>query len=589
MGAGDDFSRVPKIILAQQQAQQLAEQENASQEQPYLTIEEPEGTESPILRQHWTELSTITERTEITERAERMTERSPAWQSQMLLTPSRRGRGGADSSRTTSYGEELPDDSQTQRFFANIMDEGTPRQRPVSLDTSVVPSIRMSSATTTNSSNTSSKEAHPQEKPLPDRPLSIASKKSKLASLASSRLSIAASSLPGSSRDDGTELSGSIKTFPALRPSLSELAPSTVSPSLHSKSPTASSASSVSAQDAPSQGTGVSEMTAQVQKAIQAALQLEAMDKSVTPSENPKLTLAQPQSPPPAKGIPLRSLRSVRSTPQQSPKLSLQFQPASEGFRSPSPSTPKAAPPVTTPKSLAPSLTPTAETPRDPTSPAKPKSKLALLAQQKVSANQAPKLPAPKTEYLVPTANGATATTAITTSYQSLFSLTDPKRPAFIPKLDVAPLPTAAATQVKRTSKLAMKVKKVGEKSTVRTPVEEPEEPTASLSPIFQDTSRSRASPSAFASVLMRDDLMLFKPIRRSKSERRSGSGGFESRPTSHVRKSEAIVSNLTPPSAFAFDSPSPDDIVFNARRGTALAQSKHMRSAATSTLSSKS
>lgn len=102
MGVNEDYSRVPKIILAQQQAQQLAEQEAAYEEQPYLTIEEEaEGSESPNFRPYYTELSTITERTEL------ITEPSPAWQSHSLPPPSRRGRRGADSSRTTSYGEEL--------------------------------------------------------------------------------------------------------------------------------------------------------------------------------------------------------------------------------------------------------------------------------------------------------------------------------------------------------------------------------------------------------------------------------------------------------------------------------------------------
>ncbi|KXN87962.1 HBS1-like protein [Leucoagaricus sp. SymC.cos] len=511
-GNNEDFSRVPKIILAQQLAQQQADQQEVY-EQPYLTIEDDDGTESPIPQHHWTELSTITERTEL------VTEPSPAWQSRSLPPPTRRGRAGADSSRTTSYGEELPDDSQTQRFFANIMDQETPRQRPKSLqpsstlDSSVIPTIRLSSATPTNVSESPAQETPPPEKPLPDRPSSIVSKKSKLASLASSRsrLSIAASSLSGSSRDDGTSVSGSVKTFPNLRPSpLSDLSPTTTPPSLPSKDPPSGSTSSFVSEEASSHGTGVSEMTAQVQKAIQAALQLEALDRTLSDV---------PASPSPA-------------------------------------------------------------TPRDSIGSAKPKSKLALLAQQKISATKAPKLPAPKTEYLVPTANGATATTAITTSYQSLFTLTDPKRPAYIPKLEVAPLPTGqvvTGTHATKTSKLAMKVKRANEKSAVKTPAEEPEETlTTSLSPIFQDTSRSRASPSAFASVLARDDLMLFKPSRRSKDEleRQSGSEEPISR-KSHVRKSETIVPSLTPPSAFAFDSPSPDDIVFNARRGTSLAQER--------------
>lgn len=475
------------------------------------------------------------------------------------------------------------------------MDQETPRQRPKSLepsntpDYSTVPSIRMSSATATHESDPAI-----MDKPLPDRPPSITSKKSKLASLASSRLSIGGSSLPDSSRDDGTSLSGSVKTFPALRPSPhSDLAPSTIPPSPPSKDYVASSASSVASSDRFSQGTGVSEMTVQVQKAIQAALQLEAMDQSTTPPEKPKLTLAQPQSPPPAKGVSLRSLQSMRSTPQQSPKIAPQIQRfASEGFqpRSLTPKVVSSPAAMPRPQSPSPSPDPTAEVLKDEVGSGRPKSKLALLAQQKVSANKAPKLPAPKTEYLVPTANGGTATTAITTSYQSLFTLTDPKRPAFIPKLDVTPLPNAAVTQPKKASKLAMKVKKAGEKPQVRTPVEEPEQPTTTpLSPIFQSTSRSRASPSAFASVLVRDDLMLFKSSRRSKSERRSGTESFQSKPSSRIRQSETIVSSLTPPSSFAFDSPSPDDIVFNARRGTALAQPKRMKSATTSTLSSKS
>jgi len=106
MGVNEDLSRVPKIILAQQQAKKLAEQEGAYEGQPYLTIEDPERAESLIARQYWTELSTITEKTEFTEQPEHMTVPSSSRQSQALQT-SCRSRGGADSSRTTSYGEEL--------------------------------------------------------------------------------------------------------------------------------------------------------------------------------------------------------------------------------------------------------------------------------------------------------------------------------------------------------------------------------------------------------------------------------------------------------------------------------------------------
>lgn len=217
-------------------------------------------------------------------------------------------------------------------------------------------------------------------------------------------------------------------------------------------------------------------------------------------------------------------------------------------------------------------------------------SKLALLAQQKVSANKAPKLPAPKTEYLVPTANGPTATTAITTTYQSLFSLTDPKRPAYMPKLEVAPLPTTTQVQQPKTSKLAMKVKKAGEKPVAQVPAEEPEEATtAPLSPIFQAPPRSRAPPSAFASVLLQEDLVLFKPQRRVKERRKPGSGDQESRKPARAKRAEEVVSSLTPPSSFAFDSPSPDDVIFSARRGTSLSHSQKPKTATTSTLSSRS
>lgn len=475
--------------------------------------------------------------------------------------------------------EFIVDNSQTQRFFANILNERSHRQRLVSHESSFVPSIRTSSTTPTIPS---SEDALPQEKPLPDRPPSTASKKSKLASLVNSRLSIAVSSLPGSSRDDGTSVSGSIKTFPALRPSpLSDIAPSTA----------INSVSSATSRDASSQETEVSGITAQVQRAIQAALQLEAIDQDVTPPEKPKLTLAQPQSPSPVKGVPLRSIQSTRSSPQQSPILTLQNQrPTLEGVKSASARKAPISTITPMPHSPASSLSPAADVSNEPAGPTKSLSKLALLAQQKISASKAPKLPASKTEYFVPTANGATATTAITTSYQSLFTLTDPKRPAFIPKLDVTPLPSATTTQVQSKSKLAMKVRKNGEKPMVKTPPELEEPFVTSLSPIFESVSHSRALPSAFASVLVRDDdSLLCEPSQRIKSERRNGGGGIGSGPPSHARKRDAIVSSLTSPSTFTFDSPSPDDIVFNARRGTSLSQSKHIKPVNTSPLSSRS
>lgn len=431
--------------------------------------------------------------------------------------------------------------------------------------------------------------ALPLEKPLPNRPPSMASKKSKLSSLASSRLSSAASALSASSRDDGTALTGSVKTFPDLRPSpQSELG---IIPNVQSPSVTPQTSSKDFGAFTPSsprsQATGVSEMTAHVQKAIQAALQLEEIDQTVIKPERPKLTLAQPQSPAPAKGVPLRSPPPPSElATQRSPRLTTpQHQrPISQSPNSSTLKTVSSTPAVI---SQRPTSTQMEEVKSDTTS-GKPISKLAKLAQQKVSANKAPKLPPPKTEYLVPTANGGTATTAITTSYQSFFSLTDPKRPSYTPKLDVVPIANASAAQPARTSKLALKVKKAGEKPAAKSAAEESVQTTVTpVSPIFQPTTRSHAPPSAFASVLVREDLVMYKPSRRSK-ERTSDWTNLSDEPQArHTAEHEAIVPNLVPSSGFAFDSPSPDDLVLNARRGTSLAQTKSKKSSMSSTLSS--
>lgn len=333
-------------------------------------------------------------------------------------------------------------------------------------------------------------------------------------------------------------------------------------------------------------------MTAHVKKAIQAALQLEEIDKTDVKPERPKLTLAQPQSPPPAKGVPLRTLQaaselSARRPPQLT--TSQHSRPAPESPKLPSPPKPSLSTiAVIKPQAPTQMQAPTqTEEVKSDVSSGKPMSKLAKLAQQKVTANKAPKLPPPKTEYLVPTANGGTATTAITTSYQSFFSLTDPKRPSYTPKLDVVPIATASTAQPVRTSKLALKVKKAGERPAAKPAVEEHAETIATpVSPIFQSTTRSRAPPSAFASVLMREDLVMYKPSKKSKmkeSDRRNRTEELNAR---HTNETGGIVPNFVPSSGFAFDSPSPDDLVFNARRGTSL--SKSGKSSATSTLSSR-
>lgn len=97
LDTNEDQSRVPKIILAQQQAYEQDEAYDPY-EQSYLDPAS-EVLDSPHPGQYRPELSTITERSEI------ITEPSPAWPHQSLPRPAR--RGGADSSRTTSYGEVL--------------------------------------------------------------------------------------------------------------------------------------------------------------------------------------------------------------------------------------------------------------------------------------------------------------------------------------------------------------------------------------------------------------------------------------------------------------------------------------------------
>ena len=219
----------------------------------------------------------------------------------------------------------------------------------------------------------------------------------------------------------------------------------------------------------------------------------------------------------------------------------------------------------------------------------RPPSKLALLAQQKADANRGPKLPKTTTEYLTPIANGSSVTTAITTSYQSLYSLTDPSRPTMIPKLDIVPLQQSenganlpqAGT---KPSKLALKVKRAGERHVRPVPVEE--EITLPVSSIFQaKPTRTRASPSAFASLLIHDI-----PIppqdkndkdwkHREKRDMGAASspvlvmddtlnGRPRTRKRNHVRPPP--IAELSP-SAFSFDDPSPDDVVLQARRGTTL------------------
>ena len=235
----------------------------------------------------------------------------------------------------------------------------------------------------------------------------------------------------------------------------------------------------------------------------------------------------------------------------------------------------------------------------EPDAKARPQSKLAKLAQAKanshalvprVPVSPSKELPKSHTEYLTPIANGATVTTAITTSYQSLQSLSTSQAPEPVPLVQMPGAET-------RSSKLALKVKKSQAKSPSHSSATDDEGSLPSPPPLFLPSpTRSRALPSAFASLLLDDPLtssedkdkdskspkygreepnivdMYQASLSRSKSTL-----GYEveqhkrGRVESHTSPDLRVQST-----SFAFDVPSPDDIVFNARRGTALAQRHH-------------
>jgi hypothetical protein len=138
-----------------------------------------------------------------------------------------------------------------------------------------------------------------------------------------------------------------------------------------------------------------------------------------------------------------------------------------------------------------------------------------------------------------------------------------------------------------------MKIKKASEIQYTK-----PEEETVvpSVSPIFYPkSSRVRASPSAFASLLI-DDILT-----PSQDKDEHGASHNQAKEQGHQEKTDKTLAlsgeasvdsheshrnrarglkhlkppDFSPPHGFAFDSPSPDDIVFNARRGTTLGQRK--------------
>lgn len=369
-------------------------------------------------------------------------------------------------------------------------------------------------------------------------------KKSKLSLLASSRAS-SVTSRTESSRSSGIALTGSVKTFPALRPSAQSIRP---------PSSVASSSVGENAEYYRPTSTAQSSTDSHIRRAILTAMNQEAGDKDE------------------------KQAASVPSRPQS--------QASSDKSKTPTPPKPVGLPVV---HRMPRPAFPEGQAVRQP-------SKLILLAQAKADASKAPKLPKPTTEYLTPIANGPSVTTAITTSYQSLYSLTDPTRSPIIPKQYVVPLGAVPpASPDTKKSKLAIKIKKANEKQNL-----EPEEEviTPPVSPMFHSKSnRARASPSAFASLLIDDTLTIPEDKNEDKATRRlareqrrrekqaigsAKSEGTSARSTESTqsptqRKKHVITPpTFSPSSGFAFDGPSPDDIVFNARRGTSLGQQKN-------------
>ncbi|TFK29226.1 hypothetical protein FA15DRAFT_700173 [Coprinopsis marcescibilis] len=473
----DVWSRVPKIMQAQPEG-------------GYLTAEEY----SP--RQVY-RLSTITEKTEKTETRQSLVSATTSYgvynERNRSIDPNSIPPSPPASAihRLSSY-DGPPSNPRSESAGSRSESGPTPQQSMES-----VPAIHVAPGSPSSVSS----------KSLPPKPAS------KLSLLASSRTS-AVSSRTQSSRSSGTSVTGSIKTFPALRPSPeSELAPSTPGSSAVSKSlpPTPPNrTSTVSTVD--------SKASSLVRKAIQNALHLESMDKIATLN------------------------------------LDETIQPESQSPRSPSPT-----------KSQA--------TDSSKASTVKPMSKLAMLAQQRIDS-RGPKLPPTTTEYLTPIANGPSVTTAITTSYQSLYSLVDPKKSSIIPKLDVVPLqslssPSASSPpSTAKVSKLAMKSKQ-GQKRTKQPQEIFEEEYTLTTPPIFQTSlPHYRASPSAFGSLLVDN-------IHTADSQKRTPTSPSTTKSSDKHRSRKAKPpppsTNRPGTSSFAFDSPSPDDIVLKARKGTNL------------------
>jgi len=202
----------------------------------------------------------------------------------------------------------------------------------------------------------------------------------------------------------------------------------------------------------------------------------------------------------------------------------------------------------------------------EPDAKARPQSKLAKLAQAKanshalvprVPVSPSKELPKSHTEYLTPIANGATVTTAITTSYQSLQSLSTSQT------LEPAPLVQMPGAET-RSSKLALKVKKSQAKSPSHSSATDDEGSLPSPPPLFLPSpTRSHKDKDSKSHKYGREEPNIVDMYQASLSRSRS-TLGYE--PEQH--KGGRVEPQTSPdlrvrPTSFAFDVPSPDDIVF--------------------------
>lgn len=94
--------------------------------------------------------------------------------------------------------------------------------------------------------------------------------------------------------------------------------------------------------------------------------------------------------------------------------------------------------------------------------------------------------------------------------------------------------------------------------------------------------STSRAEPSPFASLLVNDEIARSPPKAKSEGSRElRAEQKAEERLRRRKRKEALLPMHLLNPAvlkstAFAFDVPSPDDVVINARKGTSLSAARH-------------